>query len=410
MGARQRPHLAAAAAAAAAARSIDVTMDDLEDELGVDLDAMLGIAPDEPEPAPAPGVRVDPRRHKVVCKHWLRGLCKKGDDCDFLHQLDRDRMPECWFFSNFGECSNKDCIFLHLRPEDKVRTRLVAPSSAGSRAVRTCRRRVASALVRSPSGHAWALPGALTHATPYLTSPHPTSPHRRSTSALGLGEASASTGRAAETGTRARSRAPSTSLDSARKGRSVSSATRSTHSMRKRPHPHWRCPGSARAVMRRRRLLRARLAALGSSTHPGREAGPLGAQPPPRVLELAASNAADSAEFDLALALALALTLTRYELPVMMGGEQGQPGQHQMAGQVPMAPRLPRAMGQGFGGGGGGMGGGGMGGGVGGSSYRDVKAVTCFRCWQQGHYANHCPNAKVPAPAGHPEAQNRNVY
>ena len=94
----------------------------------------------------------------------------------------------------------------------------------------------------------------------------------------------------------------------------------------------------------------------------------------------------------------------------MMGGEMGQPGQHQMAGQVPMAPRLPRAMGQGFGGGGGGMGGGGMGGGVGGSSYRDVKAVTCFRCWQQGHYANHCPNAKVPPPPGHPEAQNRAVY
>ena len=98
----------------------DDTMDDLLDEVGVDLDAMLGIEPDEPEPKPPPGVRVDPRRHKVVCKHWLRGLCKKGDDCDFLHQLDRDRMPECWFFSNFGECNNKDCIFLHLRPEDKV--------------------------------------------------------------------------------------------------------------------------------------------------------------------------------------------------------------------------------------------------------------------------------------------------
>ena len=101
-----------------------VTMEDLLDEEGVDLDAMLGIEPDEPEPKPPPGVRVDPRRHKVVCKHWLRGLCKKGDDCDFLHQLDRDRMPECWFFSNFGECSNKDCIFLHIRPEDKVSTGL----------------------------------------------------------------------------------------------------------------------------------------------------------------------------------------------------------------------------------------------------------------------------------------------
>ena len=41
------------------------------------------------------------------------------------------------------------------------------------------------------------------------------------------------------------------------------------------------------------RLHRARLAALGGSAHPGQEAGPLGAQPLPRVLELAASKAAD---------------------------------------------------------------------------------------------------------------------
>lgn len=38
----------------------------------------------------------------VVCKHWLRGLCKKGDQCKFLHQYDVTRMPECYFFSKFG--------------------------------------------------------------------------------------------------------------------------------------------------------------------------------------------------------------------------------------------------------------------------------------------------------------------
>ena len=43
------------------------------------------------------------------------------------------------------------------------------------------------------------------------------------------------------------------------------------------------------ACARRLRLLRARLAALGSSALPGREAGPVSAQPLPRVLELAAS-------------------------------------------------------------------------------------------------------------------------
>ncbi|XP_019371552.1 PREDICTED: putative cleavage and polyadenylation specificity factor subunit 4-like protein [Gavialis gangeticus] len=50
----------------------------------------------------------------VVCKHWLRGLCKKGDHCEFLHEYDVTKMPECYFYSKFGECSNKECPFLHL--------------------------------------------------------------------------------------------------------------------------------------------------------------------------------------------------------------------------------------------------------------------------------------------------------
>jgi hypothetical protein len=25
----------------------------------------------------------------VVCKHWLRGLCKKGDGCEFLARISR---------------------------------------------------------------------------------------------------------------------------------------------------------------------------------------------------------------------------------------------------------------------------------------------------------------------------------
>ncbi|XP_030683648.1 putative cleavage and polyadenylation specificity factor subunit 4-like protein isoform X6 [Nomascus leucogenys] len=55
----------------------------------------------------------------VVCKHWLRGLCKKGDHCKFLHQYDLTRMPECYFYSKFGDCSNKECPFLHVKPAFK---------------------------------------------------------------------------------------------------------------------------------------------------------------------------------------------------------------------------------------------------------------------------------------------------
>ncbi len=40
-------------------------------------------------------------RHTIVCRHWLRDLCMKGDKCDFLHQYDLARMPECAQWSRF---------------------------------------------------------------------------------------------------------------------------------------------------------------------------------------------------------------------------------------------------------------------------------------------------------------------
>ena len=44
------------------------------------------------------------KKRTVVCKHWLRGLCKKGEMCDYLHEFDPDKMPICqFFFSEQGE-------------------------------------------------------------------------------------------------------------------------------------------------------------------------------------------------------------------------------------------------------------------------------------------------------------------
>lgn len=42
---------------------------------------------------------------RTVCKHWLRGLCKKGADCEFLHEYNLRKMPECYFFTKHGFCS-----------------------------------------------------------------------------------------------------------------------------------------------------------------------------------------------------------------------------------------------------------------------------------------------------------------
>lgn len=57
----------------------------------------------------------------IVCKHWLRALCKKGDSCEFLHEYDMTKMPECYFYSRFNTCHKKECTFLHIDPESKIK-------------------------------------------------------------------------------------------------------------------------------------------------------------------------------------------------------------------------------------------------------------------------------------------------
>ncbi|KAG8903482.1 RNA-binding component of cleavage and polyadenylation factor [Tulasnella sp. 403] len=59
-------------------------------------------------------------RLRTVCKHWLRGLCKKGDACEFLHEYNLRRMPECYWFARFGYCASGDeCLYAHPRERKK---------------------------------------------------------------------------------------------------------------------------------------------------------------------------------------------------------------------------------------------------------------------------------------------------
>ncbi|NWV61466.1 CPSF4 factor, partial [Malurus elegans] len=73
-----------------------------------DKPAVTRVSPGAQGPAGRGGAK------PAVCKHWLRGLCRRGDSCDFLHDYDTARVPECYFYSRFGECSNKDCPFPHV--------------------------------------------------------------------------------------------------------------------------------------------------------------------------------------------------------------------------------------------------------------------------------------------------------
>ncbi|GFE53243.1 zinc finger CCCH type motif-containing protein [Babesia ovis] len=56
-------------------------------------------------------------KHSVVCRHWLKGMCMKGEFCDFLHQLVYSRMPPCRLFEKNGFCIDNqrgNCIFQHV--------------------------------------------------------------------------------------------------------------------------------------------------------------------------------------------------------------------------------------------------------------------------------------------------------
>ncbi|MCJ1414355.1 RNA-binding component of cleavage and polyadenylation factor [Xylographa parallela] len=59
--------------------------------------------------------------NNLVCKHWLRGLCKKGDQCEFLHEYNLRRMPECNHYTRSLYCPNgEECLYLHVDPAMKL--------------------------------------------------------------------------------------------------------------------------------------------------------------------------------------------------------------------------------------------------------------------------------------------------
>ena len=57
---------------------------------------------------------------QVVCKHWLRDACVKGEDCEFIHEFNDRLIEECAFYNRFGQCTNPECVFRHVHPDDKV--------------------------------------------------------------------------------------------------------------------------------------------------------------------------------------------------------------------------------------------------------------------------------------------------
>lgn len=58
----------------------------------------------------------------LICKHYQRGLCKKGDQCEFAHTFNLRDERECKEFSRYGICpQGEDCTYLHVSPTSRLR-------------------------------------------------------------------------------------------------------------------------------------------------------------------------------------------------------------------------------------------------------------------------------------------------
>ncbi|KAG2920786.1 hypothetical protein JG687_00016070 [Phytophthora cactorum] len=66
-----------------------------EDERHLSFDFEMLLPEDGDDRMDGGTAKKDFKRGTIVSRHWLRALCMKGDNCEFLHQYDMSKMPEC---------------------------------------------------------------------------------------------------------------------------------------------------------------------------------------------------------------------------------------------------------------------------------------------------------------------------
>ena len=58
------------------------------------------------------------RIHKrEVCRYWLTSSCAKGDACEFLHEYDQAKMPEC---RKGQSCGDPSCVLKHPTKSERA--------------------------------------------------------------------------------------------------------------------------------------------------------------------------------------------------------------------------------------------------------------------------------------------------
>lgn len=58
------------------------------------------------------------KRKQLVCVHWIKQKCVRGDNCDYLHVYDEQKIPVCRFFQKDGHCPKENqCVYRHPNAE-----------------------------------------------------------------------------------------------------------------------------------------------------------------------------------------------------------------------------------------------------------------------------------------------------
>ena len=61
------------------------------------------------------------KRKKLVCVHWIKQRCTRGETCDYLHSYDADKLPICRYFTQNGSCHKElECVYRHPKPTDAL--------------------------------------------------------------------------------------------------------------------------------------------------------------------------------------------------------------------------------------------------------------------------------------------------
>lgn len=55
-----------------------------------------------------------------MCVHWLKKVCRKGEQCEYLHLYVEEKIPICKFFKENGHCYQEltQCVYRHPKEQE----------------------------------------------------------------------------------------------------------------------------------------------------------------------------------------------------------------------------------------------------------------------------------------------------